>query len=99
MLTVTSALHQSKATVVVTVGLAGLVMWPTLAIRNTKGQRKGKTMEWYTFNYKGTKIEIGANCWQAAMQMVSDNVDLANGYWQEHTYEERTFTYKTKERQ
>ena len=44
MRTVTNALHQSKAIVVVTVGLAGLVMWPTLAIRNTKGQRKGKTM-------------------------------------------------------
>lgn len=55
-------------------------------------------MEWYTFNYKGTKLQIGANCWQAAMQMVSDNVDTANGYWQEHTYEERTFTYKTKEK-
>lgn len=54
-------------------------------------------MEWYTFNYKGTKLQIGANCWQAAIQMVSDNVDLANGYWQEHTYEPRTYTYK-KER-
>jgi hypothetical protein len=54
-------------------------------------------MQWYIFNYKGQQLHIGANCWQAAMNMVSDNLDLARGYWQEHAYEDRTYTYKLNE--
>ena len=45
-------------------------------------------MNWYTFHHQGEKIEIGANCWQAAFQMIGDLEDVATetfGYWEERT--------------
>lgn len=57
-------------------------------------------MNWYTFHHQGEKIEIGANCWQAAFRMLQDIEDVALepfGYWEERTYEPRTFVWRTRQ--
>lgn len=57
-------------------------------------------MNWYTFHHQGEKIEIGANCWQAAFRMVQDLEDVATepfGYWEERTYEPRTWVWRTRQ--
>ena len=57
-------------------------------------------MNWYMFHHQGEKIEIGANCWQAAFQMVGDLEDVGTepfGYWEERTYEPRTFVWRTRQ--
>lgn len=50
----------------------------------------------YLFKHKGKHIKINALCWQAAIQLVNDQEDVAlepEGYWRESTYQGRTFTW------
>lgn len=57
-------------------------------------------MNWYTFHHQGEKIEIGANCWQTAFRMVQDLEDVATepfGYWEERTFEPRTWVWRTRQ--
>ena len=50
----------------------------------------------YTFKHKGEHIKISALCWQAAIQLVNDQEDVAlepDGYWRESAYQGQTFTW------